>query len=123
LSAIARIRINGKNKTIRPIPNQSVVTSTIQSIANACTPSTQGKYKEVEVELLEEEELEYDLEVAGKLVDVPRTKMDNGNSVFVAPTHCPWTFEDLDARVHVGVSVVLPSSVGMTTAQLDAKVS
>jgi hypothetical protein len=30
--------------------------------------------------------------------------------------------EDKDAMVHVSVSVVLPSLVGMTTAQVDAKV-
>jgi hypothetical protein len=124
LSAIGRIRSNGKNrKKVKSTQNfvDPFVTSTFQSMANACTPSTQGKYKEVEVDVLEEEEVESDLEEAGKVVEV--TKTENGTSVLVAPTHCIWTFEDSDARVHVGVSVVLPSSVGMTTAQLDAKVS
>jgi hypothetical protein len=67
--------------------------------------------------------LHLDLEEAGKVVDVA-TKTENCTTIFVvAPTHCIWTIEDLDARVHVGVSVFLPSSVGMTTAQLDGKVS
>jgi hypothetical protein len=92
-------------------------------MANAATPSTQGVYKGIRVDILEEE-LEFDLEEtgSGKLVDVS-TKTDNGNFVLVGPTHSICTFEDSDARVHVGVSVVLPSSVGMTTAQLDVKFS
>jgi hypothetical protein len=65
--------------------------------------------------------LSWILEEAAKVVDVA-TKTENGTSVFVAPNHCIWTFKDSDARVHVRVSVVLPSSVVMTKSQLDAKV-
>jgi hypothetical protein len=113
-----------KIKKGKSTPNldNSVVTSTFQSMPNACTPSTQRKHNEVEASMLEEEEVESDLEDSGKMVD-GATKIENGTSVFVAPTDCIWTFEVLDARVYVGVSLVLSSSVGMTTAQLDGKVS
>jgi hypothetical protein len=48
---------------------------------------------------------------------------ENGTKVCVSPTHCTWTFEDTEGRVHVGLSLVLPSSVGLNTAQLDAMVN
>jgi hypothetical protein len=51
------------------------------------------------------------------------TKTENGTPVLVSPTQCTWTFEDTDGRVHVGISCVLPSSVGTTTAHLEAKVN
>jgi hypothetical protein len=51
------------------------------------------------------------------------TKMDNVTPVQVSPTQCTWPFEDTDGRVHVGISCVLPSSVGTSTAHLEAKVN
>jgi hypothetical protein len=60
------------------------MTSTFQSIANAFTSSTQGKYKEVDAFMLEEEELESDLEEAGKVVDVA-TKTENGTTILMFP--------------------------------------
>jgi hypothetical protein len=51
------------------------------------------------------------------------TKTDNGTPVLVSNTQCTWTFEDMDGRVHAGISCVLPSSVGTTTAHLEAKVN
>jgi hypothetical protein len=51
------------------------------------------------------------------------TKTENGTGVLVSPTQCTWTFEDADGRVHMGISCVLPSSVGTTTAHLEAKVN
>jgi hypothetical protein len=78
-------------------------------LANAATPCTHSVYKGNRVDILEEE-LDFDLEEtgSGKLVDVS-TNTDNGTFVLVGPTHCICTFEDSDARAHVGVSVVLPS--------------
>jgi hypothetical protein len=100
-----------------------MLSSSFQAMANGPAPSLKGCYKTQSVDPMVED-LDSDLEEAGSsnVLDVV-TKTDNGSSVLVLPTHCIWTFEDSDARVHVGVSVVLPSSVGMTTAQLDAKVS
>jgi hypothetical protein len=47
----------------------------------------------------------------------------NGPKVAKVPSHCVWTFEDADGRVHVWLSCVLPSSICLTTAQLDKRVN
>jgi hypothetical protein len=48
---------------------------------------------------------------------------ENGTEVAIVPSHCVWSFEDGDRHVHVGLLCVLPSSVGLTTVQLDARVN
>jgi hypothetical protein len=77
--------------------------------------STKPKEATVEESDIEEDPTSTDL--------VASTKTENGTPVLVSPSHCTWTFEDTDGRVHVGVSCVLPSSVGTTTAHLDAKIN
>jgi hypothetical protein len=77
--------------------------------------STMPKEAAVEESNIEEDPTSGDL--------VESTKTENDTPVLVSPSHCTWTFEDTDGRVHVGVSCVLPSSVGTTTAHLDAKIS
>jgi hypothetical protein len=46
-----------------------------------------------------------------------------GTPVVVYPTHCTWTFEDTNGRVYVGISCLIPSSVGITNAHLDANIN
>jgi hypothetical protein len=48
---------------------------------------------------------------------------ENGIKVAIVPSHCVWTFEDADGCVHVGLLCVILSSVGLITAQLDARVN
>ena len=49
-------------------------------------------------------------------------KTGNGTPVMLSPSHCVWTCRDTDGRTCAGVSVVLPSSVGMNTRQLDFEI-
>jgi hypothetical protein len=50
---------------------------------------------------------------------VVETMTSNGTRVAILHRHCTWTFEDANGHARVGLSCVLPSSVGLTTAQLD----
>jgi hypothetical protein len=77
--------------------------------------STKPKEATVEESNIEEDSTSGDLVASKKTV--------NGTPVLVSPSHCTMTFEDTDNRVHVGVSCVLLSSVGTTTAHLDAKIN
>jgi hypothetical protein len=81
-------------------------------LANGTVASAKkGVYKKsVVVEEVEESDLEDDphaYEIS------PETKTENGTPVSLTPTHCIWKFEDKNARIHVGISMVLPSSVGL----------
>jgi hypothetical protein len=85
--------------------------------------TTTGIYKKTtnpKEAAVEESNIEED-PTSGDLV--ASTKTENGTPVLVSPSHCTWSFEDTYGRVHVGVSCVLPSSVGTTTAHLDAKIN
>jgi hypothetical protein len=59
---VGRIGSNSKNKKAKSTQNYEnpFVTSTFQSLVNACNPSTKGKYKQVEACVMEEEEVELD---------------------------------------------------------------
>jgi hypothetical protein len=46
---------------------------------------------------------------------------DDLSSNTLTPSHCIWEFEDLEGRVHVGFSMVMPSLVGLNTCQLEPK--
>jgi hypothetical protein len=71
---------------------------------------------------LEEDDEEIDLEF--KEGDVTKSeKTEFGTPVASAPSHCIWVFSDKNLREHVGISVVLPSSVGLNSKQLKNKVS
>jgi hypothetical protein len=48
---------------------------------------------------------------------------EHGTPVASSPSHCVWMFTDKHLRDHVGVSIVLPTSVGLLSKQLKNTVS
>jgi hypothetical protein len=51
------------------------------------------------------------------------SRTDYGTPVASSPSYCVWLFTDRHLRNHVGVSVVLPTSVGLSSKQLKNTVS
>jgi hypothetical protein len=54
-------------------------------------------------------------------VEVAATTTENGTSDLIAATNYIWTFEDINATVHVDEYMILRFSVKMPSAQFDAK--
>jgi hypothetical protein len=74
--------------------------------------------KGVVVEEIEESNLEDDphaYEIS------PETKTEYETPVSLTPMHCIWKFEEKNARIHVGISMVLPSLVELNTCHLNPK--
>jgi hypothetical protein len=89
------------------------------SVNGGATTGIYKKYTKPKEATVEESNIEEDPTSVDLVVS---TNTENGTPVLVFPSHCTWTFEDTDSRVHVGVSCVLLSSVVTTTAHLDAKI-
>jgi hypothetical protein len=83
---------------------------------------TYGKKPFITLDDDDDDEIETKLyEGSGTDIDVD-AKTGNGTPVMLSPSHCVWTCRDTDGRTCAGVSVVLPSSVGMNTRQLDFEI-
>jgi hypothetical protein len=78
-----------------------------------------GQYKGI----LDHEEEEEEMLVEPKEAITEDMKTDWGTPVASSPSHCIWLFHDKNLREHVGVLVVLPSSVGLNSKQLKNQVS
>jgi hypothetical protein len=110
---------------VTPGPKEEVVGVAIArargltGMANFLAPGT-SVYRKKERSV----EAESDIEEDSTSSDIVAcTKTENGTPVCLTTTPCNWKFEDSNGRVQVGISCILPSSVGMTNAQLDSKLN